>query len=220
MKRIVKYLTCWKTVKKALLVFLVFSFFLVAWSNYRIENISGPFLTDSPESLHRNMVGLVPGTKRYMASGIENPYFTTRIAAAVELYEKGIITHILVSGDNGRISYNEPKDMRDALVEKGIPFEKITLDYAGFDTYDSVIRANKIFGLKKFVVISQKFHNERAVYIARRFNIQAYGYNTKNPNIKSGKMVHIREYFARVKALIEVNLGINPTYLGKREFIK
>ena len=107
-------------------------------------------------------VGLLLGTNPYLRSGAPNKYFLYRIDAAVALYKAGKIEYILVSGDNHRNDYNEPEAMKQALMNNGIPEERIVLDYAGFRTLDSVVRAKKVFGNDTFIVISQRFHNERA----------------------------------------------------------
>lgn len=165
-------------------------------------------------------VGIVPGTIRYLASGNPNLYFSYRIDAAVKLYQSGKISHLLISGDNGREGYNEPLDMKNALMEQGIPENAITLDYAGFDTYDSMIRAQEVFGQDRYIVISQEFQNERAVYIARRFGIEAYGFNAKDVKNYGGLRTKVRETLARVKAFVEVQLGVQPTYLGEKVIIE
>lgn len=97
-----------------------------------------------------------------------NTYFDNRIRAATDLYKSGKIQYIIVSGDNSTKDYNEPEDMQTALVQQGIPKDKIIPDHAGFRTLDSVIRAKEIFGQTQLVIISQKFHNERAVFLARK----------------------------------------------------
>lgn len=105
---------------------------------------------------------------------MNNVFFSTRIEAAKTLYERGKIKHILVSGDNSTAAYNEPESMRKALLKAGIPKEDITLDYAGFRTLDSVVRANVIFGQENgFTIISQPFHVERALFLARANGIDA-----------------------------------------------
>ena len=109
-------------------------------------------------------VGLLLGTNPYLKSGAPNKYFLYRIEAAVALYKAGKIEYILVSGDNHRNDYNEPEEMKQALMARGIPEEHIILDYAGFRTLDSVVRAKEVFGNDTFIVISQRFHNERALF--------------------------------------------------------
>lgn len=192
---------------------------LFVWSNFRVLVVSNAYVTDDIRALPKVKVGIVPGTIRYLSSGNPNLYFSYRIDAAVRLYQSGIISHLLISGDNGRKGYNEPLDMKNALMEQGIPESAITLDYAGFDTYDSMIRAKKVFGQEKYIVISQEFQNERAVYIARRFGIEAYGFNAKDVRNYGGLRTKVRETLARVKAFVEVQLGVKPTYLGEKVII-
>ncbi len=197
---------------------LIFTFLLFA--NYRVEVVSEDYVTNDLNELPSVKVGVVPGTIKYLKSGHVNQYFQYRIDAAVELYTSGTVKYLLISGDNSSKDYNEPLDMRNSLMEQGIPEKAIILDYAGFDTYDSMIRAREVFGQKKFIVISQEFQNERAVYIARRFGIEAYGYNTKSVTYAGGIKTKVREFFARGKAYIEVNLGVAPTFLGEKVVIE
>jgi SanA protein len=109
-------------------------------------------------------VGLVLGTSQYLKNGYLNWYFKYRIEATVELYKKGKIDFILVSGDNSHKNYDEPTAFKNELIKRGIPADQIYLDYAGFRTLDSVVRAKEIFGQTSITIISQKFHNERAIY--------------------------------------------------------
>lgn len=162
-------------------------------------------------------VGLVLGTARYLPGGGRNPYFDYRIDAAVELYRLGRIRYIIASGDNSMISYNEPAKMREALISRGIPAGAIYLDFAGFRTLDSVVRGNKVFGQDRFLVISQKFHAERAVYISRAFGIDAFGFSAVDVEGVAGIKTHLREYLARVAAVIDVVvLRREPKFLGDR----
>jgi SanA protein len=192
---------------------------LFVWANFRVLVVSNSYVTADASALPKVKVGLVPGTIRYLSSGKPNLYFSYRIDAAVKLYRSGKISHLLISGDNGRKGYNEPLDMKNALMEQGIPENSITLDYAGFDTYDSMIRAKEVFGQEKYIVISQEFQNERAVYSARRFGIEAYGFNARDVKIYGGFRTKTRETLARVKAFVEVQLGVKPTYLGEKVLI-
>lgn len=130
------------------------------------------------------------------------------------------IKFVLVSGDNGSIYYNEPNTIKKDLVAKGIPKEKIFLDYAGFRTLDSMVRANVVFGLDSVTVISQKFHNERAIYLANRKGLRAIGFNAKDISGQQGYKVHLREYFARVKVFIDLFLNTEPKFYGNKIEIK
>jgi SanA protein len=168
-----------------------------------------------------NKVGLVLGTVKGASDGRRNLFFDYRIKAAVELFRAGKIKHIIVSGDNHVAGYDEPSDMRDALMAEGIPSSCITLDYAGFRTFDSVPRCKKVFGQSKFTIISQKFHNERALFIANKSEgIDAVAYNAQEVSFSFHPKTFIREYFARVKCVLDVYLlNTKPKFLGKPEVL-
>jgi len=190
----------------------LFTFF----ANYKIEKSTENFVTDQLEHLPKTKVAVVLGTAPNLVNGYQNYYFTYRIEAAAKLYKSGKVTHFIVSGDHGRKNYNEPEAMKLALIKNGIPENVIYLDYAGFRTLDSMIRAKEIFGQKEFIVVSQEFHNQRAVYIARQNGINAYGYNAKDVNKHAGLKTNIREYFARAKVFIDSFLGVEPKFLGEK----
>jgi SanA protein len=202
--------------KKVVMYSLLLSVFIVCWSNFSVYYESKDFISKEIYELPPVKTGLLLGTSRNLRSGSENAYFFNRIDACVQLYEAGKIKNVLISGDNGSKDYNEPEDMKKELVARGIPEKHIFLDYAGFDTYDSVLRAWKIFGQKQFVVISQHFHNQRAVYIARRFGLEAYGFDAKDVRKMYGIKTKFREFFACVKAYFEVKLNVEPTFLGEQ----
>ena len=127
---------------------------IIFFANWRINSSTDGSVYDNIESIPYNKVGLLLGTSKHLGDGSANQYFLNRIKSAVELYNAGKISYIVISGDNRRSSYNEPVDMRKELINGGVPKEKIFLDYAGFRTYDSVVRLDKIFGQKNFTVIS------------------------------------------------------------------
>ena len=151
-------------------------------------------------------------------NGRDNLYFKYRIEAAASLWKAGKVMCFIVSGDNHAHDYNEPKDMKGALVELGVPEEKIVCDYAGLRTLDSVVRAKEIFGVQKVVLISQKFHNERAVYLAESIGLEVVGLNAQSVGGSSAVSNTRREKLARVKMWLDVNiLKTDPKFLGKRE---
>ncbi len=191
---------------------LLFTFF----ANYRIEKSTEEFVTDKLEILPKTKVAVVLGTAPNLVGGYQNYYFTYRIEAATKLYKSGKVTHFILSGDHGRKNYNEPEAMKQALVQNGIPANVIYLDHAGFRTLDSMIRAKEIFGQNEFIVVSQEFHNERAVYIARQNGIKAFGYNAKDVNKHAGLKTNIREYFARTKVFIDSFFNVQPKFLGEK----
>ena len=198
------------------------SLFLIVFiitSNIIISNYADKVFTDAVDTPETD-VALLLGTSRYTVRGNTNLYFKYRIQAVVELYNSKKIKHIIVSGDNSITSYNEPREMRKALIAQGIPEEAITLDFAGFRTLDSVVRCKEVFGQNNFIIVSQQFHVERALFIADKFNIDATGYVAKDPPEKYSFKTNIREYFARTKAIIDIYiLNTQPKFLGEKEII-
>ncbi|WP_089892218.1 SanA/YdcF family protein [Kriegella aquimaris] len=172
------------------------------------------------EEIPQNRVGLVLGTSKRIRSGHPNPYYSFRIEAVVKLYEAGKIDYVLVSGDNGSIYYNEPNTIKKDLMQYGIPKEKIYLDYAGFRTLDSMVRAKEIFGLNQVTIISQKFHNERAIYLAETKGLKAIGFNATDISGSEGYKVQLREYFARVKVFLDLLMNTQPRFYGEKVEIK
>jgi SanA protein len=158
------------------------------------------------------LLGTTPGVNN------SNLYFRTRIEGAKELYERGKIRHILVSWDNANASYNEPELMKLALIKAWIPETAITLDYAGFRTLDSVVRAREIFSLSgNITVISQPFHVERALFIAKYSGVDAIGYWVANVSPSLGLIPYIREIAARCLAVYDVLFSTEATVLGEKE---
>lgn len=145
-----------------------------------------------------------------------NQYFDNRISAAIQLFNAGKIKFLVISGDNSRVGYNEPLDMKNALVEAEIPDSIIYLDYAGFRTYDSMIRMKEIFGQISFTVISQKFHNRRAIFIGNKFNLNVVGFNARDVYAYNGFRTKVREKLARVKVFIDLLLNNKPRFLGEK----
>ena len=188
---------------------------LVLLFNYKVKHDVKESMYDNITETPSKKVGLLLGTAKYVKGGWINLYYTHRITAAVELYKAGKIEYILISGDNGRESYDEPTLMKEDLMAAGIPESAIYLDYAGFRTLDSVVRCKIIFGELDILVISQQFHNERAVYIARARGIQAVGYNAQDVNAKYGFKTRIREYLARTKMFLDLWFGKEPKFLGE-----
>lgn len=172
-------------------------------------------LYTSVDALPSRNVGVLLGTSKYLRDGRLNLFLEYRIRAAVDLYQAGRIRHILVSGDNAHRSYNEPETIRDELLKRGIPADRIHLDYAGFRTLDSMVRAKAVFGQDSFTVISQQFHVERAVFIARRLGIDAIGYTARDVDRWNGMRTKLREILARMAAMLDVYvLGTEPKFYG------
>lgn len=193
---------------------------LILCADYYVQSSVQNKLYKDIEAIPYNKVGLVLGTVKVLKNGNINRYYQYRIDAAVALFKAGKIKFVLVSGDNSVEGYDEPTDMRDDLVKKGVPVEKIFLDYAGFRTLDSVVRGKAIFGQKSMTIISQKFHNERAVFIANHKEIEAIGFEAKDVSMRAGLLVQTREKLARVKVLIDLVFGVKPKFLGDKIEIK
>ncbi|MEM1322928.1 MAG: ElyC/SanA/YdcF family protein [Bacteroidota bacterium] len=191
---------------------------LVIWGcNYWVEQSTAAQIYSDLDQLPSNKVALVLGTNRLIRNRYRNPYFDTRMDAAYQLYATGKVKHLILSGDNGRKSYSEPDDMKAALMERGVPESAITLDYAGFRTLDSVVRCNAVFQQSKFTIISQKFHNHRALFIASQKGLDAIAYNAETPWANVTNKVKIREYLARCKAVLDLYvLGKGPRFYGDK----
>ena len=174
-------------------------------------------LFTSTDSIPQEPVGLVLGTSRTMG-GYLNAFFVRRMDAAAALYKAGKVKKLLVSGDNGTKTYDEPTDMRDALIERGVPPNAIVLDYAGFRTLDSIVRAHKIFGVEHCTIITDDFHLPRALYLASETNLDAVGFQTNPLDRRVSPWTYIREVGARSLTWIDVHItDRQPRFLGKRE---
>ncbi|MEP5339839.1 MAG: ElyC/SanA/YdcF family protein [Algibacter sp.] len=208
--------------KKRIILFtlVVFPLLLVLISNYTIEKQTENQTFFNASEIKKNKVGLVLGTSKFLKNGRINLYFKYRIDATVTLYKNNKIDFVLISGDNGNKTYDEPTDFKNELIKNGIPENKIFLDYAGFRTLDSVVRAKEIFNQDNITIISQQFHNERAIYLAKQHGINAIGFNAKDVSGRYGIRVKAREYLARTKVFIDILLGVKPKFLGKKIEIK
>lgn len=198
----------------ALLLFVgVLSVLLI---NFLVVKSTEDYIFNDPKTVPFNKVGLLLGTSKRVSSGNTNLYYKYRIDAAVKLYQSEKVEYILVSGDNGTLNYDEPTTIKNDLIKRGIPTSKIFLDYAGFRTLDSVIRSRAVFGQKRITVISQQFHNERAIYIAKSKGIKAVGFNAQDVSKRYGKKTMLRERFARVKMVLDLIFGKSPKFLGDK----
>jgi SanA protein len=203
----------------AILIYLLINIVVIA--NWIIEDYSSKFVFNKIGLLPTNRVGLVLGTSKNVGGGKKNPYFYYRIQAAAELYFAGKIKYIVASGDNSDTYYNEPREMKNALIKMGIPASKVFEDYAGFRTLDAIIRCREIFGQNKFTIISQEFHNKRAIFIARKNGIETVGYNAKDVDAQTGFKTNLRELFARIAVFLDLFIiHTEPKFLGEKVVIK
>ncbi|TVR83027.1 MAG: SanA protein [Saprospirales bacterium] len=209
MKFAIKYMLV--VIGAILLIGIVTNLWLVGTNNCK--------MTADLDQVEPAFVGLVLGTSSSPDGVNINTYFEERMEAAIRLYESGKVKHLLVSGDNSSIHYNEPRDMRNYLVNRGIPAQHITLDYAGFRTYDSILRSKEIFGLDEFIIVTQSFHAPRALYIAEKTGIRASAYVANDPPQGISNNIIAREWMARIVAVMDILTNRQPKFYGNQEYI-
>jgi len=200
----------------ALLICLVVSISAVIVSDMLINSYGKTKIFTSVESIPDNKVGLVLWTSKYIADGRRNLFYVYRLDAVKQLYDAKKIEYVLVSGDNGTPEYNEPDTMKRDLIEMWIPDEKIYADYAGFRTLDSIVRAEKIFEQSRYTIITQRFHLERALYLARSQGIEAIWYPAKDVPVRLAPRVWVRERLARVKMMLDIIFWVKPKFGGEK----
>ena len=202
------------------LIAVILTVGVVTWSDYEVTNTTQKQLYTNVDSIPKNKVGLLLGTAKYKDKSREiiNPYYENRINAAVALYMAGKIDFILVSGDNSTAYYNEPALMKADLIAKGVPASKIFMDNAGFRTLDSILRCRDIFGEDHITIISQEFHNQRALYIANHKHVTAVGFNAEDGGSFWDTIT--REKLARVKMMLDLLLNKQAKYYGEKIEIK
>lgn len=207
--------------KQYILLFLGIALFVfiasvssILYADAVVEESADGKVYTSVQDIPEKKVALLLGTNKYTLSGRENLFYIYRLQAIEDLYTADKIEFVLISGDNGTQEYNEPEQMRDDLIAAGIPEDHIYLDYAGFRTWDSIIRANKVFLENDFIIVSQEFHNKRALYIAEKNDIDAIAYNATDVPVARSPRIWLRERLARVKLLLDVLFNTNPRFLG------
>ena len=206
------------------IILLVLFGLFISWVRYNNDTIAEnakPFIYHDVEKIPPKKAALVLGTAKFLRNGHINYFYKYRIDAATKLFKAGKVKAIIVSGDNGSKEYDEPTMMRDDLVKQGIPEQYITLDYAGFRTLDSIFRAKSIFGLEDYIIVSQQFHLERAIYIAHHQGQEVIGFVAKDfKNTTWAKRMEQRELFARAKAFFDLNVwNREPKFYGKKESV-
>ncbi|WP_080928023.1 SanA/YdcF family protein [Vibrio nigripulchritudo] len=209
----------WLWFKKAVLIAFVSAFTLSValilvdrWVSWQTQDK----IYYEAESLPNHDVAMVLGTSKYIGKKL-NDFYTNRISTAIQLFQDNKVTSYLLSGDNAHRSYNEPWTMKRDLLKAGVPEDAIYLDYAGFRTLDSVVRAKEIFEADDFIIITQAFHCERALYIADYHDIDAVCLAVPGPEGTSGWFVRLREVLARANALVDLYIiDKQPKFLGPK----
>lgn len=195
-------------------------FSLSLWSYFHVSQRAASSICYDLNCLPKEKAGLLLGTSPKQKDGATNLYFRYRIEAAAMLFNQGKINYIIVSGDNRKENYNEPKEMRKALIQMGIPDTAIIADYAGFRTLDSVVRCLEVFDQKSVIIISQLFHLERALYLAQISGLNATGFVAQDVPEQYGVKTRLREFGARIKAIADVHVfKTKPKFYGPKVLI-
>jgi SanA protein len=210
-------MTFWSKVWRAGAISLIFISLLLLVGNWWVIESTERNIFSTYEMLPSNPVGLVLGTSSRLSNGLPNTFFENRMRTAAELYRLGKIGHIIVSGDNRSKFYNEPLEMKNALLKLGVPESAITLDYAGLRTLDSVIRSKEIFGQDHITIITQPFYTYRALFISNYFDIEAVALVVPESELEPTAKGYLREYFARAKAILDLYvLKTSPRHMGEK----
>ncbi len=210
LKRLIKWLLV------LCILFLAFGLFCF----YHVEHFSEPFLAGDVQQLPHCKTALVPGTSQKLASGTDNLYFTYRMDAAEKLFKAGKVSVFILSGDN-RVHYNEPLYMKKALIKRGVPDTCLFTDYAGLRTFDSMVRCREVFGQDSVIVVSQQFHNARAVFTGRKNGLVAFGFNAQKVTTQKAIKMKFREFFSRMRCVLDIYvLHTQPKQLGEKIMIR
>lgn len=188
-------------------------FWSVWFINIKVLSASS-YIADCNKDISHYPVAIVLGAgvlDSYKASDI----YADRLQTATDLYKKGVVDKILVSGDHGRIEYDEVNTGKKYLLDQGVLASDIFLDHAGFDTYSSIYRAKNIFSIREALIVTQDFHLTRALYISKNLGLQALGCSADVETYKDISYLKKREILARVKAWLSVSFGASPKYLGE-----
>ncbi|QYS89588.1 SanA/YdcF family protein [Flavobacterium davisii] len=180
--------------------------------NYYIKSTTEDLIYTSDTKIPTNKVGIIFGAG--INGNQPSKYLKDRLDAGIQLYNKHKIEKILLSGDNGRDEYDELTVMKNYCYQNGVDTTKIYIDYAGFDTYSTLYRAKSIFKIKNAILISQKYHLNRAIYIGSQKGLDVIGYSANKGAYKGYKYVCFREYFSRFKSVMDVFRNRKPHFLG------
>ena len=184
--------------------------------NRWVVNSSDAYIYDNWSLLPENDVGIVLGTSNFTRDGKPNPHFAGRIHAAVELYQIGKIKKLIVSGANPDSTYNEPRKMWQELTKQGVPASDITMDFAGFRTLDTIVRAQQVFSLTRATIITQRYHAYRAVFIGKKLGMNVVAYAAPGDEPGFDPRLTLREWLARFRVVLDIFLlQTEPKFLGE-----
>ena len=205
-----------RAIRRWVLIGIGFGLLLVLLANRWVINSSDAYIYDSWSLLPETDVGIVLGTSTFTREGKPNPHFAGRIRAAVELYQIGKIKKIIVSGANPDKTYNEPQKMQQELIKQGVPAADIRMDYAGFRTLDSIMRAQAVFELNRATIITQRYHAYRAVFIGKKIGMNVIAYAAPGEEPGFDARLTVREWLARFRVVLDIFLlQTEPKFLGE-----
>lgn len=197
----------------AILLFIAGNFWVVATTARYIEN--------ELEECRPNNVAIVFGTSHWTRSGLRNPHFHARMRTSARLIEEQRVSHLLLSGDNRTQAYNEPRAMWRELYRRGVPAAQMTMDFAGFSTYDTLARSRDVFQLNEALLVTQSWHLPRAIFIARALDMDVAGCVAEEERVAGEWRLIVREWVARVATLGDLYIwGREPYFLGPPEPIE
>jgi SanA protein len=188
---------------------------LLAWvAERRLEALADACLSTEPSRLPDTDVALVLGAAPIGPEGGPNRYFEYRLDAAAALWQAGKVKYLLVSGDNRQPDYDEPTAMRDGLIKRGVPAQAIYRDFAGVRTLDSVLRAQSVFGQQRLIIVSQRFHLARALFLAREAGLDACGFEARDVDRPYSVFTTLRRYPSALRAYWDVWFDTPPRHTG------
>lgn len=189
--------------------------------NFWVLATTAAYIERQPQQCRPAEVGIVFGTSHWTRSGVRNPHFHARMRTAATLIEQSQVEHLLLSGDNRTQAYNEPRAMWRELYRRGVAPDQLTMDFAGFSTFDTLVRAHDVFQLDKALLITQSWHLPRAVYIGRALGVDVTGCVADDPTVNVEWRLKLREWAARVATLGDLYIWEREAYfLGAPEPIE
>jgi len=208
-----------KTIGKLVIYGMIVVCMCIIACDLWVGSTGGTHVYQDLEKVPQREVALVLGTVKHLGPYI-NTFYEPRVTAAAQLYHAHKVRAIVVSGDNGREGYDEATTMKNDLIALGVDARHVTCDYAGFSTLDSVHRIKRVFQQDSYIVVSQKFHVERALYISQILGHDAVAFVADGPSGWRGFKIRMREVLARVKAVAENGIfSVGPKFLGDKELV-
>jgi vancomycin permeability regulator SanA len=194
-----------------LLALILISYNVLLFTNNHVKKVGSEMIIDTYDDNYDCIIVLGAGVRK---DGTPSPMLRDRLDKAIELYNDGVASKIIMSGDHGQNRYDEVSTMKKYAIDKGIPSEDIFMDHAGFSTYDSIYREKDVFEVKKAIIVTQKYHMYRALYIAKKFGLEAHGVIAEDIKYSGAAGRETREILARTKDVFKCMVKPRPKYLG------